>query len=250
MLCSECASSQHGSVRFCQIAGGTYRGETQAVVFARNVFYCLSGLKMLCPMQSQNNRRIKSFLCPGVGIIMFYCSYNYHCQAYFGQENVLKPTMLLLLWSWREWGVWMKKEWMSVVWWNISASLNCLSCFIFAVLGQLILESCEPCIHIQQLWSLAVAANLKKTHTHFAAKQKQFVLKLMTLEKKKPCFVVDCMLRHFLWLVCPTFEVINNTKILYREVTNECECIKWLFMGGGKWCDLDECCAWENFAFE
>lgn len=115
MLCSECVSCQHGSVRFCQIAGGTYRGETQAVVFARNVFYCLSGLKMLCPMQSQNNRRIKSFLCPGVGIIMFYCSYNYHCQAYFGQENVLKPTMLLLLWSWREWGVWMKKEWMSVV---------------------------------------------------------------------------------------------------------------------------------------
>lgn len=96
-FCSKCVSCQDGSAHFCQIAGRTYRGETQAVVFARNVFYCLSGLKMLCSMQPQHNRRIKSFLCQGVGFIMFYCCYNYHCQPCFGQENVSKPTMLLPL---------------------------------------------------------------------------------------------------------------------------------------------------------
>lgn len=31
---------------------------------------------------------------------------------------------------------------------------------------------------------------------------------------------------------------ISNTKILYREVVNECECIKWLFVGGEMY-DLD-----------
>lgn len=43
-LFSKCASCQDGSARFCQIVGRTYRGETQAVMLARNVIAFL-GLK-------------------------------------------------------------------------------------------------------------------------------------------------------------------------------------------------------------
>ena len=52
------------AVHFYQIVGRTYRGETQAVTSAKNVFYCLSGLEMLRPVHSQSFR-------PGRGIKWF-----------------------------------------------------------------------------------------------------------------------------------------------------------------------------------
>lgn len=111
-----CVSCQDGSVHFYQIVGRTYRGETQAVMLARNVFYCLSGPEMLDPVHFQSfrpNRRIKWFRyfyrCVQVWAVglCFHCNCNYHCQPNLGFENVYPTTSAAtvnLLAGCREWG--------------------------------------------------------------------------------------------------------------------------------------------------
>lgn len=97
---------QDGSVRFCQIVGRTYRGETLAVMSARNVFIAFFPfflfffkLDMIRPTQTfRPSGHIKCFRTAKrclqvwvVGFIIFNCSCNYRCQPNLGLECVYKP---------------------------------------------------------------------------------------------------------------------------------------------------------------